>query len=76
MIKETQIERQYPPKTLLIDTVIPSFNGGDYGDFVQFAADLRTAIEQCNADKQAIRKWSEIETLETEPDESSWWKVW
>lgn len=46
-----------PPDSLLLDTPIPAAEGRLNSDLLNWAAALRCALVQANADKAALRAW-------------------
>lgn len=49
--------RDTPPASLIQDCPEPMPNFKTNGDLVQYALDLRTVLQSCNADKEALRLW-------------------
>lgn len=50
-----EVVRIEPPQSLTLPTPRPGLLGGDNGALEDFADELDAALEQCNADKKAIR---------------------
>lgn len=48
-----------PPPALLGDCSKPQFAGSTNADVLAYAEELASAIDACNTDKAALRKWSE-----------------
>lgn len=44
---------------MLLETPVPQLRGGTWGDVANYAIDLKAAVLECNADKQAIRNFVE-----------------
>lgn len=57
----TEVQRLKPPAVLLLDCPTVAFTGQTYGDLVQHAISLKEAIDLCNQDKAALRKWATAE---------------
>lgn len=54
-----ETQRIYPPAALTEATDVPLMQGDAQGDLLFWAADLKAALGQCNADKAKIREWRE-----------------
>lgn len=50
-----------PPAILTEETPAPVWSGRTNKDLIPHVQNLRLALDQCNADKQAIRDWSEAQ---------------
>lgn len=48
-----------PPSVYAMVTLEPAFNGDTTQDHLNYTLDLREALRECNADKQALRDWAE-----------------
>lgn len=55
----TKTEKQFPPESLLVPTAEPLLAGDRNRDLLDWGLGLRDALGSCNADKAALRKWSE-----------------
>lgn len=60
MIKPVII-RQAPPAEWLQPCPKPTLTGHTNQDLITLAANALAVIDQCNADKAAIKQWSESE---------------
>lgn len=58
LLRQTKVEPQYPPRSLVLQTPRPPFLGGTNADLLQWALNLRDALGSCNADKGAIETWA------------------
>ena len=48
-----------PPENLLNNTSQPEYSGVVYGDLIDYIETQRAALNQCNADKESIKKYIE-----------------
>lgn len=53
------VEKQFPPETLVIETVEPIRELKINDDLVKSIMDYRAALQSCNDDKASLRKWME-----------------
>ena len=53
-----QVEKQYPPKTLLADCRTPVLRDSTTQGLVDLALEQAGAIRDCNSDKEALRAWA------------------
>ncbi|WP_164561824.1 Rz1-like lysis system protein LysC [Nitratidesulfovibrio vulgaris] len=47
-----------PPPALMAHTPRPVWNGTTNADLLDFAQEAVTALDRCNADKEAMRTWA------------------
>lgn len=73
-VKEVEVQKQYPPRTLLTETPEPVLAGNTWADLANWAADLVAALRSANADKASILEWASAP--EVKPVEKSWWHFW
>lgn len=57
-IIKTKTVYRYPPATLTEPTDNPEYTGATWGDLGDYTILIRSLLMQCNADKTALRDWS------------------
>lgn len=53
----TQYRVIAPPVHLMVESPIPAWAGGDWAAVIDLAEARRVSLDQCNADKRAIRDY-------------------
>lgn len=53
-----EIHRMTPPAALMQQTPAPTMSGSTNGALLDYALDVRAALDQCNADKAVLREWA------------------
>lgn len=53
-----EAHRMTPPAALMQQTPAPTMGGRTNGVLLDYALDVRAALDQCNADKAALREWA------------------
>lgn len=62
---KTEYVRQYVPTVLAADCVVPPLPGENVtnNELVPYMVGMELAIQDCNADKKAIRQWQNMESV-------------